>query len=196
MDFLRAGILFCHCINKRRTIFSLPTVSADSQALKPAIMRKISSACCVICFFLASIFSFAQNRSPVTRLKVFIDCKAWNCPFDYIRSEINFVDYVNDRYAANVFILFTSSTTGGGGQEYKIYFEGLENFKSLNDTLTYVRTSVETDDEDRRKMVQVLKLGLVRYLAKTSMGPGIVISMPTENNTREAQQSSTKDKWN
>ena len=160
-------------------------------------MRKILFCSCMICLFLTSIFSSAQNNNPVNqRLRVFIDCKAWNCPFDYIRSEINFVDYVNDRYAANVFILFTSSTTGGGGQEYKIYFEGLENFKSLNDTLTYVRTSVETDDEDRRKMVQVLKLGLVRYLAKTSMGPRIVISMPTENNTREAQQSSTKDKWN
>src|SRR5258705_13596884 len=138
-----------------------------------------------------SFFVNAQNNSPsLQRLRVFIDCKAWSCPFDYIRSEINFVDYVNDRYAANVFILFTSSTTGGGGQEYKIYFEGLENFKSLNDTLTYVRTSVETEDEDRRKMVQVLKLGLVRYLAKTSMGSRITISMPADTNTKGTQQSS------
>ena len=98
-------------------------------------MRKIPSCFCIIFFVLTSIFSSAQNNNPVNRLKVFIDCKAWNCPFDYIRSEINFVDYVNDRYAANVFILLTSSTTGGGGQEYNIYFEGLEDFKSLNDTL-------------------------------------------------------------
>ncbi len=161
-------------------------------------MRKIPSFYCMICFFLTGIFSSAQNNSSVNqRLKVFIDCKAWNCPFDYIRSEINFVDYVNDRYAANVFILLTSSTTGGGGQEYKLYFEGLENFKSLNDTLIYVRTSVETEDEDRRKMVQVLKLGLVRYLAKTSMGSRIAISIPADTNTKETQQSSaTKDKWN
>ncbi len=197
MDFLRAGILFCHSLNNGKPTFNLPTLSADRQALKPANMRKISSACCVICFFLTSILSSAQNHSSLNRLKVFIDCKAWNCPFDYIRSEINFVDYVNDRYAANVFILLTSSTTGGGGQEYNIYFEGLEDFKSLNDTLTYVRTAVETDDEDRKKMVQVLKLGLVRYLAKTSMGSRMLISMSADTNSKESQQTSVKkDKWN
>src|ERR1043165_7336341 len=112
-------------------------------------MRKLLP---LLTLLLFSISLNAQNNSVSQRLKVFIDCKAWNCPFDYIRSEINYIDYVNDRYASNVFVLLTSSSTGGGGQEYKVYFEGLENFKSLNDTLTYIRTAVETDDEDRKKM--------------------------------------------
>jgi len=161
-------------------------------------MRKICFYFYLILLCIASISSSAQSNSSITqRLKIFIDCKAWNCPFDYIRSEMNFVDYVNDRYAANVFILLTTSTTGGGGQEYKIYFEGLENFKGLNDTLTYVRTAVETDDEDRKKMVQVLKLGLVRYLAKTPMAAKISISLPTDSASKENQQTSPKkDKWN
>ena len=155
-------------------------------------------------FFVLSILLLSallidaqNNKQPIQRLKIFIDCKAWNCPFDYIRSEINFVDHVNDRYASNVFVLLTSSSTGGGGQEYKIYFEGLEGFKSLNDTLTYIKTADETEDQDRRKMVQVLKLGLVRYLAKTSMAPKISVSMLTDSNNKDAQQTSpNKDKWN
>ncbi|MEP6700999.1 MAG: hypothetical protein ABJA85_06775, partial [Bacteroidota bacterium] len=119
-------------------------------------MRKICSGCIAVIFFFPV---FAQkNTLSDQRLKVFIDCKAWNCPFDYIRSEIKFVDYVNDRFAANVYILITASATGGGGQEYKLYFEGLENFKSVNDTLSYIRNAVETNDEDRKKMVQLLKL--------------------------------------
>ncbi len=140
----------------------------------------------------------AQNDTKNTeKLKVFIDCKSWTCPFDYIRSEIKYLDYVNDRFAANVYILITTSATGGGGQEYKIYFEGLENFKSLNDTLTYVRTAVETEDEDRKKMVQVLKLGLTRFIARTPLAATIQISVPaTDMNGKNEQPNSKKDKWN
>jgi hypothetical protein len=143
-------------------------------------------------------FAVAQNnKSQNDRLKVFIDCQAWNCPFDFIRSEIKFVDYVNDRFSADVFILISSATTGSGGQEYKLYFEGLGNFKSVNDTLTYARNAVETDDEDRRKMVQILKLGLVQYVAKTSMATKILISLPADSSSQENKPvTNAKDKWN
>src|SRR5678816_1484862 len=92
----------------------------------------------LITLLLLTFFIKAQNTSQSNqRLKIFIDCKSWSCPFDFIRSEIKFVDFVNDRFAADVFVLLTSVTTGGGGQEYKIYFEGLEKYKSLTDTLIY-----------------------------------------------------------
>ena len=150
----------------------------------------------LIILFFSSFFIKAQNNSQNTeRLKVFIDCKSWSCPFDFIRSEIKFVDFVNDRFSANVFILLTSVTTGAGGQEYKIYFEGLEKFKSLTDTLVYIRTSVDTEDEDRRKMVQSLKLGLIRYLSKTSLATSIQISVPTASGDEKKEDASKKDKW-
>ena len=146
---------------------------------------------------LLAFFIKAQNNSQSThRLKVFIDCKSWSCPFDFIRSEIKFVDFVNDRFAADVFILLTSVTTGAGGQEYKLYFEGFEKYKSLTDTLVYIRTSVDTEDEDRRKMVQTLKLGLIPYLSKTSMAPSIQISVPSEASDEKKEDISKKDKWN
>ena len=115
---------------------------------------------------------------------------------DFIRSEIKFVDYVNDRFVADVYILMTTAETGGGGSEYKIYFEGLGSFKSKNDTLTYIRSAVETEDEDRRKMVQILKLGLVRYMAKTSLGQKLEISIPPDINKEDQQTTSKKDNWN
>jgi hypothetical protein len=157
--------------------------------------KKLFSGCIA---FIFSLPLLAQtNSSQDQRLKVFIDCKAMNCPFDYIRSEINFVDYVNDRYAANVYILITASSTGGGGQEYKLYFEGLENFKSVNDTLSYVLSAVETNDEDRKKMVQLLKLGLVPFIARTSMGAAIKIIVPDSGAENKNESSaSKKDKWN
>src|SRR2546423_3993927 len=130
----------------------------------------------IISFLFSICSSSAQNNNQQERLKVFIDCQTM-CDFDFIRNEVKFVDYVNDRYVANVYILVTSSSTGGGGREYKLYFEGLQKFKSQNDTLTYIRTAVETGDEDRRKMIQILKLGLMRYVARTSSASNIQITM-------------------
>src|SRR6266536_6416316 len=136
-------------------------------------MRKL------IFFSTAFLFSFIlkaqDNKISNERLKVFIDCKSWSCPFDYIRSEITFIDYVNDRYVADIYVLLTSSSTGGGGQEYKLLFEGLGKFKPRVDTLIYFRNAVETEDENRKKMVQVLKLGLIPFIAKTSLGSSIQI---------------------
>ena len=158
-------------------------------------MRKIIITASIYLFTLT--LAAQKSNSADQRLKVFIDCKAWNCPFDYIRSEIKFVDYVNDRYAANVYILITTSATGGDGQEYKLFFEGLENFKSVKDTLSYVRTAVETNDEDRKKMVQVLKLGLVPFIARTSMGAVIQVIVPDPGaNGKNEQTTAKKDKWN
>jgi len=159
-------------------------------------MRNVLSFSVLCCILLINEHCIAQKKSN-ERIRIFIDCKSWSCPFDFIRSEIKFVDYVNDRYAADVFVLITSSSTGSGGQEYKLYLEGLEKFKSQNDTLTYTRTGVETDDEDRRKMVQTLKLGLIYFVAKTPMATRIQVSVP-ELTTEEknGQVNAKKDKWN
>jgi hypothetical protein len=159
-------------------------------------MRKKIISFCLVSFFFINVFA-QNNTSADQRLKVFIDCKEWICSFDYIRSEIKFVDYVNDRYSANVYILITTSVTGGGGQEYKLYFEGLENFKSVKDTLSYVKSAVETNDEDRKKMVQILKLGLIPFIARTSLGATIQVIIPEAgSNEKKEQTAGQKDKWN
>lgn len=149
-------------------------------------------------FLLFSFAVFAQNsNSSPPHLKLFIDCVNSWCDMSYIKTEIKYVDYVNDRYAANVYVLITSSRTGGGGQEYKLYFEGLENFRGVNDTLSYIKNAVETNDEDRKKMVQVLKLGLIPFLARTPLGATIEVIVPESGTGEKNQQvSAQKDKWN
>lgn len=49
------------------------------------------------------------------RLRVFADCQAYGCDFDYFRTEIPFVDYVRNRQDASIHILVTADGTGGGG---------------------------------------------------------------------------------
>ena len=47
-------------------------------------------------------------------VRVFLDC-GYRCDFDYLRTEIPFVNYVRDRLDAQVHVLVTRENTGSGG---------------------------------------------------------------------------------
>jgi len=157
-------------------------------------MRKCTGLFC-FSFFLFSSTASAQTKVK-DEVKVFVDCNAW-CDMSFIKTEINYVDFVPDRFLANVYIMITSQSTGSGGQEIKLLLGGQENFKGMNDTLQFYRNSVDTDDEYRNRLVQYLKLGLTRYVAKTSLAHKLEIKA-TVSKTEEAVNSLTnkKDKWN
>ena len=53
----------------------------------------------------------------------------------FIKTEINYVDFVPDRFSANVFIMVTSQSTGSGGREINLFLTGQENFKGMQDTI-------------------------------------------------------------
>ena len=76
-----------------------------------------------------------DSAKPTVRLRVFLDCGF--CDFDFMRTEIAFVDYVRDRQDAQVHILVTNRQTGGGGTEFTLHFIGQHDLAKLADTLTY-----------------------------------------------------------
>ena len=117
--------------------------------------------------FFAVAPAFAQQdsaRSAPSRLRVYVDCNA--CDFDFLRTEITFVDYVRERQDAQVHVLVTQQETGGGGTEYTLTFIGRHNLESMSDTLKYVAPPATTQDALRRGLARTLKLGLVRYAAR------------------------------
>ena len=81
-------------------------------------------------------FSFSQKVKP-SRLKIFVDCSNTWCDLQYIRSEINVVDFLLDNVSADVHILITSQNTGAGGSQFQLIFFGQQHFKHLVDTLRY-----------------------------------------------------------
>jgi hypothetical protein len=109
---------------------------------------------------------------------VFLDCpgRIPGCDFDYFRTEVTFVSYVSEREAADVHILITTQPTGGGGREYTVTFLGLGRFAGATDTLRHVAAATETEDEVREGLARVLRLGLVRYVARTSLAARLDIS--------------------
>jgi hypothetical protein len=110
---------------------------------------------------------------------------------DYFRKEIPFVNYVRDIKDAGVYIISTTQSTGSGGREYSYFLVGQNANAGMNDTLTFVTSPDQTSDEIRAKEVATLKMGLMRYVAKTPLSKYIKISF-----SEPMSETVSTDKWN
>jgi hypothetical protein len=119
---------------------------------------------------------------------VFIDCS--NCDMDYLRTEITFVNHVRERKEALVHVLVTTQSTGSGGTEYTLTFSGQDQFAGDDVVLKHVSGKTDTADEIRSGIAKVLKVGLVRYAAKTPIA--MRLSITYQDKTKP---TSVQDKW-
>lgn len=122
-------------------------------------------------------------------VKVFLDCR--NCDMNYTRQEIPYINYVRDVKEAQVYINVTRQQTGSGGDKYTYTFHGQKEFAGMNDTLTFTGTPDQTFQVIREKRTNLLKLGLMRYVAKTPLASEIKIS-----HNPDLEFEEVKDKWN
>lgn len=128
-------------------------------------------------------------------VKVFLDV-----PFtyeEYIKQEATFVNYVRDRKQAEVHIMLTTQSTGAGGFENTITFSGLQRFLAVDDTLTVVTHQMDTEEQTRRSITNIIKLGLVRYVCETPLVNNLNVSFLGSNGRggRSAQEQ-VVDNWN
>jgi hypothetical protein len=138
--------------------------------------------------------AYTQQQHPA-RLKVFIDCNSTGCDMQYIRSEINIVDFLYDNTTADVHVLITSQNTGSGGEEYDLIFYGRNFFKHHTDTLRFVTSPNATEFEDRDLLLNYIKAGLIPFISKTSEASHMEISLKSTDST-EVSAGHTKDPWN
>ncbi|MDQ6610493.1 MAG: hypothetical protein M3Y85_11810, partial [Bacteroidota bacterium] len=153
-------------------------------------MRKIFV--CLPGMFLF-LFSAAQQKE---KIKLFFDCKI-GCDMNYIKREIDLVDFILDNKAADVHVLVTAQEMGGGGNSVQLIFFGQNNFSDLKDTLRFKTAPYNTEFEDRELIVKYLKLGLVPFIVRTEAAKDISIQLKQkENSSTENKNEPTKDKWN
>jgi len=129
------------------------------------------------------------NELKRNALRIYIDCNY--CDLDYIHNQITFVNYVRDRNDAQLFILLTTQKMGSGGTEYTLTFIGKQAFVGINDTLIFRTKMAEAEDISRKELVRTMKLGLVRYVARTPLADKLSISYSAPSKAEEI-----KDKWN
>lgn len=125
-------------------------------------------------------------------LRVYLDCGP--CDTDFLRRNVAFVDYVRDRAQAEVHVLVTTQSTGGGGRSWTLKYIGLERFRDEERTLTFTTSQTATNDEQREEFARVFRLGLVGYAANTPAGAELDVSW--KKPAQPASATATKDPWN
>jgi hypothetical protein len=121
-------------------------------------------------------------------VKVFLDCR--NCDMNYTRQEIPYINYVRDIHDAQVVILVSDQNTGSGGRQYTYTFHGQHSFTGMDDTLTYTTSPDQTGTAIRKKRTDMLKMGLMQYVAKTPLFDEIEIKHNENLETEEVT-----DRW-
>lgn len=150
----------------------------------------------ILIFILLSCHSFSQQSE--SRIKLFVDCSNTFCDMDFIRTEINFVDYVLDYKVADIHILITQQVNGGGGSQYQLIFFGQNRFKGKSDTLRFNVKPNSTDFYIRSLLVKYLQVGLLPFISQTEGLETLNIQLKANAAAADSSRNktSTKDPWN
>jgi hypothetical protein len=145
---------------------------------------------------LAGMPAVDMSRAP----RVFLDCQSrgpagGSCDFDFIRTEVTFANFVRDRFDSDVHVLVTTLQAGNGGREYTVAFIGQKTLTGSIDTLRYVTAPNDADDVLRRRLVQTIRVGLVRWVARTPLAPRLMIGFAS-GGVQQASPQSVRDPWN
>ncbi len=127
-------------------------------------------------------------------LRVFLDCE--RCDFDHFRREVPFVDYVRDRADAELHVLVTSQDTGGGGEAWNLFFLRLADRAGPTDTLRFVSSQSDTEDEVREGLARAFRLGLVPHVTATAAGPLLDVRYAAPAADATQQAAAADDPWN
>ena len=136
--------------------------------------------------------SLAQQGGSSELLTVYLDCRGCNSSF--IRSEINFINFVRDQGDAEVHLIITRTGTASGGSQYTLGYIGANDLQSLSNELIYTSYDSDTDDEERRGLVRYIKLGMIPFLSKKDALSDLDVSFSGRQGP--APQLQNSDKWN
>lgn len=147
-----------------------------------------------IFIFFLSIFLGSLLSGQVTdnRPDIFIDCQM-NCDWIYIKQEIRFVNFLQNRQEADVYVLATRQRTGAGGEEVQLSFNGNNEFSAIRDTIIYFTDPNSTDAIRREQFVSEIKKGLLQFLIQTPMIDKISYTVESEN--EEITNTEVNDPW-
>ncbi len=144
----------------------------------------------------------AQQRTAEIRgdaLRVFLDCNTFPCDSDYLRTEVEFVNWVRDRTLAQVHLIITSNQTGGGGRLYSFDFIGLRELDGDDDQLTFTSLATDTEDEVLSGLSQVIAAGFARYSTLIGQPAAFEISATADPDVETEQlvgADQVEDPWN
>ena len=140
----------------------------------------------------SDVKSFYSYDKKEGKPKVFIE-GIW-IDFDYMRRNLQFIDFVNDPAVADIHIIINNRISGSGGQVYSIRYNNntFENFSEF--TLTCTTASSDTYEERRKKIADAITLGLMPFANETEVGSNLLVRYTGEQ--KEIRPVVTDDPWN
>jgi hypothetical protein len=104
-----------------------------------------------------------DGQVPQTRPRVFFDCNGPNCNSQYYRTEITWVNWVNDQAVSDVHVIMASVETGVGGREYQLDFLGQSTQATYVDQMLHQTLPTDTEREALDGLALALGIGLARF---------------------------------
>ena len=154
----------------------------------------LAGACMLMCIG-ATPASAQATPDTAKALRVFVDCGS--CDLDYIRTEMPWVDYMRDRADAQLHILVTQEGTGGGGSQYTLNFIGLKEFAARNDTLRYLASVNDSQDEIRKGLTRLIQIGVLPFIAGSPTARLLKFSLEAAGGVGKRETAKPqKDPWN
>ena len=148
--------------------------------------------------FLLSLFSLFPSKSFAEKqslLKVYLDCRKGSCDRDFLKRELNFIEFVRNREDSQVHALITRERNATG-RKYTLFLYGGGEFSEEDFELTTSTLNVESDDQKRRKVLKTLQLGLVPYLIKSGQTENLTVSVEGDYQRRDEKAAIEDDPWN
>ncbi len=157
-------------------------------------LRRLAASLLLALAALAAVPAAAQvpppgpaAAPPPARLKVFVD---WpGADLEPLRKEIAFVEFVAELAAADVRVLVIPPEAPGAGA-YRLEFKGLKRFEGDDHVLTHAPEPGAKPEDAAKGVAGVIKLGLLRYAAKTPVAKDLTIKF-----LDQAKPTSVDDKW-
>jgi hypothetical protein len=113
----------------------------------------------------------------VERVRVYLDC--FDCFPEYLRDQIDWVDFVRDPQDATVHLLSSDRQTGGGGREVVLRFIGRGRFEGHDHELRAISLSGDTENTRRAIVFRTVIAGLLDYVAHDGLPPGLDLEVET-----------------
>jgi hypothetical protein len=155
-------------------------------------MYKLLTLTFLFVLTLTQIQTFGQDEQRSSNhLNFFLDC--WDCDFNFVRQELEFVSFVRDPNLADVHILVSESRTGSGGRKYFMNFLGLKDLKGVNYEYEYISVQMETNDETRKGLLKLIQTGILQYYTKTGNLNEVEIEL--QHSGEETASESVEDPW-
>lgn len=125
-------------------------------------------------------------------VSVFLDCRG--CDANFIRTEIQFVNFVRDQGLADIHLLILRQGTANGDQFLIDYIDQRLPGKPVK-AFVYDSYNYQTEEEVRNGLVTAIELGLVSFLIDKKVLTRLSIDF-TPDAMKEAGNFEEEDPWN